>query len=139
MKVRMHKPMFRRPPITVILFALLLCVPRFAGAERPPKPDDETVIAELSKKYSLTIVTQRPNFPVSTFYGSIRGKEAPAEKLSTFLPILAAEFGLYPAEFVERTGLKQIILCDDLSFAGQLRTAIPDFEHDHLYLDVVRG
>jgi hypothetical protein len=31
------------------------------------------------------------------------------------------------------------VLCSELSFAGQRRNAIPDYEHDTLYLDVKRG
>ena len=32
-----------------------------------------------------------------------------------------------------------MVLCKELSFAGQRRNAIPDCEHETLYLDVSRG
>jgi hypothetical protein len=40
---------------------------------------------------------------------------------------------------VVSTQLKRIILCERLAFETQLRTAIPDFQHHDLYLDVNRG
>ena len=40
---------------------------------------------------------------------------------------------------MKKTRLKSVVFCKDLTFAGQRRTAVPDFEHDVLYLDVARG
>ena len=40
---------------------------------------------------------------------------------------------------MKKTKLERVVFCVDLSFAGQKRTAIPDFEHNTLYLDVARG
>lgn len=55
------------------------------------------------------------------------------------MPLFAFEFGLYPRGLVERTGLRRIVLCKQLSFDGQRRAAVPDFGGATLYLDVVRG
>jgi Putative zinc-binding metallo-peptidase len=45
----------------------------------------------------------------------------------------------YPIGLVHRSNLKRVVLCEELKFDGQRRNAIPDFEHDVLYLDVKRG
>src|SRR5262245_44542018 len=96
-------------------------------------------ITELARKYDLDIVVSRPQFPVKTTYGTIQGKEADRKDVDSYAPILDSEWNLYPVELIKLAKLKRIILCQDLSFAGQLRTAIPDFEHNDLYLDVARG
>jgi Putative zinc-binding metallo-peptidase len=56
-----------------------------------------------------------------------------------YCKILAQEFLLYPRDFIRRSNLKRIVLCSSLYFGGQKRSAVPDFEHDTLYLDVVAG
>jgi hypothetical protein len=99
----------------------------------------ETRLAELGKRYGLVIVPSQPTFPVKTFHGAIDGKEASRDDIDSYAPILASEWNCYPVSLVKRSKLRRIILCRDLSFAGQPRTAIPDFEHDDLYLDVARG
>ena len=104
-----------------------------------PADIDQDALAKLSKKYQLTIVAAGPTFPVKTFHGSINGKAAAAAYVESYVKILTAEWNLYPPELIKRTQLRRIILCANLSFAGQLRTAIPDFEHNNLYFDVERG
>lgn len=99
----------------------------FAGAE------------VVAKSYSLELVHRAPVFPVKTRYGEITGKAAEAMALDKYAGMFAAEFAIYPAEFVKKSKLKRVVFCADLAFAGQRRTAIPDFEHDTLYLDVARG
>lgn len=96
-------------------------------------------IEELQKKYAITVVTEAPPFPVKATYGRIEGKPAEKKDLDSYLKILLEEWNLYPPELVTKTGLKRIILCQELAFNGQRRTAIPDFEHDDLYFDVSRG
>jgi hypothetical protein len=118
-------------PVT-LLFGLALV--GASGADDRVEPG----ILKVSEKYGLLVVV-RPEFPVRTVHGAIDGKEGAAKDLNAYLPIFSAEWNLYPAELVKRTKLRRIILCAGLSFAGQLRAAIPDFEHDDLYLDVVRG
>jgi Putative zinc-binding metallo-peptidase len=102
-------------------------------------PTSAASLDSLSDKYALRIISQKPTFPIKSFHGLIEGKEATADKVNAFAPILTFEWNLYPVAMVQRTRLKRIVLCTDLSFAGQKRSAIPDFENDVLYLDVVRG
>lgn len=93
----------------------------------------------IAKKHELGIVVAKPKFPVKTIHGNIDGSEADRKDVESYVPIFVAEWGLYPKELIAKTKLRRIIWCKNLSFVGQLRTAIPDFENDDLYLDVGRG
>jgi hypothetical protein len=97
------------------------------------------IAREIGDRHGLTVVRDEPQFPVATGWGRIGGYAGAPRDVDSYLPILSAEWGLYPRGAVQRSGLKRIILCSGLTFAGQRRTAIPDFEHDDLYLDVGRG
>ncbi|CAN5347709.1 hypothetical protein BH10PLA2_BH10PLA2_11360 [soil metagenome] len=96
-------------------------------------------IQNIAKTYKIQIVTSDLHFPVKTGYGPIDGKNAERKELQDYISLFAPEFTLYPAELVQRSQLKCVVLCCELSFAGQRRNAIPDYEHDTLYLDVSRG
>jgi len=93
----------------------------------------------VAKQYDIAIEWSDVEFPVRTQHGRITGESANVEQLANYVPLLTSELSLYPTEFVAKTKLKRIVLCRELSFAGQRRTAIPDFEHDTLYLDVARA
>lgn len=96
-------------------------------------------LTELAKKYDLEFVTSAPKFPVQITGGAIDGAEAAKDDVEKYAAVFAFEWSLYPPELVKRTRLKKVVFCKDLSFAKQLRTAVPDFENDVLYLDVLRG
>ena len=96
-------------------------------------------LAALGESLHLEFVTEGPKFPVKMRHGLVDGKAAPAAEIERYLKLFTPEFGLYPPSYVAKSGLKRVIFCQDLSFAGQLRTAIPDWDHDDLYLDVRRG
>jgi hypothetical protein len=49
------------------------------------------------------------------------------------------EFSTYPTALFARAGCARIVLCTKLAYAGQLRAAIPDWEHNTLYIDTQRG
>jgi hypothetical protein len=93
----------------------------------------------VAKRYGLTIVTVEPRFPVQMKTGEIDGGAAAKADVESYAAIFNFEWSLYPPELIKKTRLKTIVFCKDLSFARQRRTAVPDFEHDVLYLDVVRG
>jgi hypothetical protein len=108
---------------------------------------DEKELANLGQKYRLDVVLSRPElpvFPIVISTGKIHGKEADRKNIESYWPLLWSEWNLYPPELVEKAALKRIILCEDLAFENaahvtQLRTALPDYEHHDLYLDVQRG
>jgi hypothetical protein len=96
-------------------------------------------LAKIARIYDIEIVTSAPWFPVQTTHGEIDGQAADVQALEEYSGLFAFEFGLYPVGLVERSQLARVVLCQKLSFDGQLRNAIPDFDHNTLYLDVSRG
>ncbi len=94
-------------------------------------------LEEMAQHYQLEIKTS-DQFPIRGHHGVIDAKPA-GGTLTRYVRIFSVEFGLYPREFVEKTKLKRIVLCEDLAFNGQPRNAVPDFEHDTLYLEIKRG
>jgi hypothetical protein len=108
--------------------------------ERPAisRPAPVPLGQSIESKYGVKLVVGH-KFPVATLHGQIRALNAEKSQIDRYITILASEFLRYPPAFVAKSGLKRIILCRELNFMGQKRTAVPDFEHDSLYLDVVMG
>jgi hypothetical protein len=108
-----------------------------AGGCSPEQPtsDAKTDLGALEKKYGVRVVTR----DVQPTGDRIHATACIPEELARYTPLFAAEFGLYPADVIRRAQLERIVLCKDLSYGGQLRGAIPDFEGKTLYLDAVRG
>lgn len=96
-------------------------------------------LAEIEKAYGIEIVHRSPTFPVRTSHGNIHGVAASDKAVENYAKLFATEFSLYPPELVRKTRLKRVVFCAELDFAGQRRTAIPDFEHSTLYLDIERA
>ena len=92
----------------------------------------------IEEKYAIEVAVDQ-EYPVKTYHGLIEATNAEPRELDRYSSVVAPEFLLYPPGLVRRSRLKRMVLCRGLSFAGQLRGAIPDFEHDTLYYDVVRG
>jgi hypothetical protein len=118
--------------LAAVLFVVFACG---VAPAQPAAPD----LAAVARKYDLELVTAAPQFPVKIDGGSIDGAEADREDVERYAAVFAFEWSLYPRELVKRTRLKKVVFCKDLSFAGQQRTAVPDFKNDVLYLDVLRG
>jgi hypothetical protein len=96
-------------------------------------------VAKFEQAYDIEIVHRSPTFPVRTSHGSIHGVAASDDAVENYAKLFATEFSLYPPELVRKTGLKRVVFCAELHFADQRRTAIPDFEHSSLYLDIERA
>ena len=127
-----------RPVLAILIVAAaLFAVAELARSQPPAAPPGE--LEKIAKAYKIEVITADAGFPAKTRYGTIDGKDAAGTELESYTSLLAAEFTLYPPELVRRSHLKRVVLCSGLSFAGQRRNAIPDFEHDVLYLDVSRG
>jgi hypothetical protein len=123
--------------VLLVLPALLLCGAAWAQTKAPETPLAE--LEKIAKAFKIEIVTADLGFPVKTTHGTIDGKNADRKELQDYTSLFAPEFALYPQDLVQRSQLKCVVLCSELSFAGQRRNAIPDYEHDTLYLDVNRG
>jgi hypothetical protein len=107
--------------------------------KRTPAPAELDELQKIARAYNIEILTADPGFPVTTVHGVIDGRIATIPDLQNYVSLFVPEFTLYPPELLRRSRLARVTLCRDLSFAGQLRNAIPDYEHDTLYLDVNRG
>jgi hypothetical protein len=97
------------------------------------------VLQKLGDDYQIQMIGMEPEFPVRTTHGMIEGRAATEQALRMYLRWFPDEFRLYPVEAIRNSRLRRVILCAELKFAGQFRTAIPDFEHNTLYLDIERA
>lgn len=123
--------------VLLVLHPSLLCSAAWAQAKAPEIPFTE--LARIANSFDIEIVTADLSFPVKTTHGMIAGTNAVSKELKDYISLFVQEFGLYPPDLVRRSQLKRVVLCSELSFGGQRRNAIPDFEHDTLYFDVSRG
>jgi hypothetical protein len=113
---------------------------RDGGFEQPAITGDSASAARMIKeKYGIQVTWKDQAYPVKTYHGLIRATDAKTLEVNRYCSVLAQEFLLYPPELERRSQLNRIVLCRGLSFGGQIRSAIPDYEHDALYLDVVSG
>src|SRR5262249_1269734 len=78
-------------------------------------------------------------FPVATARGLIDGKLADPRDVATYAPLMNSEWSLYPHKLIEHVGLKRIILCSDLSLAGQSSRGLSHLWAGDLYVNVERG
>jgi hypothetical protein len=118
---------------------VLACLLALAALPLCASEKDAVNLAAVGETYRLRIVTTSPRLPVKIASGEINGSAAAKAEIESYAPLFAFEWSLYPPELVKKTRLKAVVFCRDLTFAGQRRTAVPDFEHDVLYLDVARG
>jgi hypothetical protein len=128
----------KRTGCTILLLVMLLLSGGVLAQSQVPA-NALADVEKVAKTYEVEIVTVEPHFPVAMRSGKIDGHSADKSLVENYAPLFVAEFTLYPPDLVKRTKLKRIVFCKDLAFAGQLRNAIPDFEHDTLYLEVDRG
>ncbi len=115
---------------------LFLCAGSARTNASEPLPDG---LDQIARAFRIEIITANAAFPVQTTFGMIEGKNADETDLEDYTKLFSFEFAIYPPELVQRAQLKRVVFCTGLSFAGQRRNAVPDFEHDTLYLDVSRG
>jgi hypothetical protein len=123
----------------LVLLIQLLLLACSACAQASLARANRTDLDDLAATYNIEIVTSQINFPVALTYGNIDGRAAEAKELDSYVGLFVQEFRIYPRSLVTNTMLKRVVLCKDLSYAGQRRNAVPDFEHDSLYLEVARG
>jgi hypothetical protein len=107
-----------------------------SGCSQATSPIDAPAsLSALAKKYNIQIVTR----DVQLASDRIRATACTPEELNRYTDLFVKEFGVYPPDVIRRAQLERVVLCKDLSYGGQLRGAIPDFESKTLYLDAVRG
>lgn len=91
------------------------------------------------QKYGISIGVEETATNVASPWGPITGTTPSFLQVVWYAPILKEELNKYPVSLVARTGLSRIVLVRDLTFAGQRRSAIPDWTRNILYLDVARA
>lgn len=123
--------------VRCVLVPLVLAGALCAGDKAPA--DALAELEKIAATYKIDIVTADVGLPVKTFHGLIDGKSSGTRELAAYARLFAAEWALYPPDFIKRSQLTRVVLCTELTFAGQRRNAVPDFEHNVLYLDVARG
>lgn len=113
---------------------------------RQPLPRTRALPADVKVHAGLretTLVADR-----QAFYGAPRDPHDPAARtgicgmppseaaLRKTIEALSLEHALYPRAFLERVGLKRLLLCEDLHYNGQRRRDVPDLASGTLYIDV---
>jgi hypothetical protein len=130
----------KRVSVFVLVFlAMMQSSPARGQTKLQADANNHDRLSAIAKSHQIEIVTAEPEFPIKLEKGEINGKKAAQKDLDHYAPIFVDEFNLYPPELIKCAKLKRVVLGVELSFAGQLRTAIPDYKHDTLYLDAVRG
>jgi hypothetical protein len=124
--------------LLIVLFSVIESTRRW---DRVSIPIDHSlaVARTIKEKYGIEVIFKDHPYPVTTYHGPIRATNAETARVDRYCNILAPEVSLYPPELMRLSRLKRIVLCRGLSFNGQYRAAVPDFEHDTLYLDVLAG
>jgi hypothetical protein len=106
------------------------------------RPSDQAQFAtrDLLKNAGVQFDIATGAFDDSTYWGWIRGIAPTAADVNHYCQkVLSIELQRYPRQFFRAINLKRVVLAANLSFAGQPRALIPDFEHETLYIDVVAG
>ncbi len=122
-----------------ILFAWLVVSGSKPWSSQALAEEPAVDFRSLAEKLGIEIETGGFLSPVRTRYGQITLMPADRDSLEMYQPLLCVEFAIYSPSLLARAGLKRIVLCEQLAFAGQLRNAVPDFESGTLYLEVKRG
>jgi hypothetical protein len=117
------------------LLLVFLLLPAPLHAER--SGDDP--FAAIKKKYGIYVVVRDKPLRQRWVAGRITADPADKKDVRTYAPILVEEFCIYPAGFVRRTKLRQIVLVRNLRLGKQQRTSVPDFARNILYIDASRG
>jgi len=129
----------RRGKFLLLIFLVELIFAGSAPAYSQAPKDPFSTLSKIAQVYHIEILTSGMTLPVKNAYGLIEGKPAERRELEEYIGLFAPEFTLYPESLVKSSRLKRIVICNELFFGGQRRNAIPDFEHDTLYLDASRG
>jgi hypothetical protein len=93
-------------------------------------------IKDLENKYGIECVTPEFSTSAQITQGEITGHRIDTRKSEFYLHLFAEEFALYPRSLVERSNVRRIALCQDLSCAGHPQFGIAVAHLSTIYLDV---
>ena len=121
---------------------LLLSLSSFSDIILPASAQDaasdklEVEIKAFEKKYGVKLSLAGHKFEPEV--NRISGVDS--NKVDAYLPLFLSEFNLYPPEFTRKCGLKKIVFCKQLAYAGQFRAGIPGYQAEGImFYDVERG
>jgi len=115
-----------------LLFGVAAC----SGDDQPAKWSQLDALAQAD---GIEIVTFDPQLPRDTRGGRLDGVRAGRVEIAGYVDLFVEEWSLYPRHLLTCAQLQRVVLCKQLSLAGQPRAAIPDYLSGTLYLDVSRG
>lgn len=118
-----------------ILIVFLSTVQCFSNAKRKIS----LISSRIEKKYSINLTYD--DIPKAT-WDKVKYKvasQADYGQLLKYVELFQREFNKYPKDFIKKTELKHVAFVKNLSFSGQLRTAVPDHKREILFLDFARG
>jgi hypothetical protein len=88
---------------------------------------------------TVAFVIDRPEFPVRTQDGILKGTAVPASRrlaVELYQRRLVDEIRLYSDTLLRRIKLRQIVLCEGLSFNTTQCSSFTDVEHGSIYMNV---
>ncbi len=92
-----------------------------------------------SRALPVAFIMEHPEFPVQTQDGVIDGKALPASRrrpAESCETLLAEEIRLYPLALSKEIKLRQIVLCEELSFNATRCSSFTDVERGSIYMAV---
>lgn len=104
------------------------------AASRGWLPDESTSARRFLQRTSLTPLVSATAFELKLMEGALQG-EPPGDRHSALWSLLEQEFARYPEGFLERAGLRAVLLCRSLRQAGQAIPSLPNVDAT-LLLDV---
>jgi len=95
-------------------------------------------ISSVESKHGFQVIVKGQGYPIKTSYGVVQATESSHSDVNLYSETLG-ELLLYPRKVVDLCNIKTVSLCNNLSVNGQLRSAVPDFEHCTLHLDIAQN
>ena len=100
-----------------------------------PAASEAVLLDKIGARLGVDITVADKNLVYRWVGGRLVAKAPTPAEWRPFATLLDQELRPYSRTFVKKTHLKRIVLCRDLRFGGQNRSAVPDFARGILYLD----
>jgi len=103
---------------------------------RPLEPDlAGAAVRRLADATRVELLASSSLFDLPLANGPVTGEPPTEPELSTAVAVVAEELARYPREFIERSGLRRVLLCRALAEGGRAIPSLPNFQRS-LLLDV---
>ena len=90
---------------------------------------------QLATRFGIEVVTPAGDVSISYGFETIRASNADQDQIDRFGPTLAEEFSIYPTDLVQKTKLRRLVLCTNLTLRSEPVAALPEFQRNLLFLD----